>query len=55
MFSHKTCFRALEATFPELTRGADELSLLPLYLGNSLELDWDRARENLRRRAEIDW
>jgi len=48
-FTHKRCSRLFEERMrrqqPQVRIGNMELAYLLVYLGNNLELDWDRARE----------
>jgi hypothetical protein len=49
---HKACSYAFEETTGKPHRTA-ELTLLPIRLGNNLEIDWDEANERAKRMSEL--
>ncbi len=50
-FTHKRCCDAFERAHPApegVCWGASELDTLLVYLGNTLKVDWEKARERAR-------
>jgi hypothetical protein len=53
-FTHKRCFRGFEETHPESYWLAEELRLLPAYLGGNLSVNRKEARGLARRLGELE-
>jgi hypothetical protein len=53
-FTHKHCCRAFEAANRgDVTWAWGELACFPVYLGNNLQLKWEKAKETARLFASI--